>query len=114
MASSTKSDLEQTAELAALRRREYGRLDRGGQVYLDYTGAGLYAESQLSEHFELLRAGVFGNPHSANPTSAVTTELVEAARAAVLDFFNAPAGEYVAIFTPNATGALRLVGEAYP
>src|SRR5665811_1334376 len=29
-------------------------------------------------------------------------------------FFNASPEEYVAIFTPNATGALRLVGEAYP
>jgi molybdenum cofactor sulfurtransferase len=57
---------------------------------------------------------VFGNPHSANPTSAAATELVDRARAAVLRFFNAPEEEYVAIFTPNATGALRLVGEAYP
>jgi len=32
----------------------------------------------------------------------------------VLDFFRASPEEYVAIFTPNATGALRLVGEAYP
>ena len=57
---------------------------------------------------------VFGNPHSVNPTSAASTELVERARAAVLEFFNASPDEYVAIFTPNATGALRLVGEAYP
>ena len=42
------------------------------------------------------------------------TELVERARAAVLEFFRASPEEYVAIFTPNATGALRLVGEAYP
>ena len=42
------------------------------------------------------------------------TELVEQARAAVLEFFRASPDEYVAIFTPNATGALRLVGEAYP
>ena len=42
------------------------------------------------------------------------TELVERARAAVLEFFRASRDEYVAIFTPNATGALRLVGEAYP
>ena len=42
------------------------------------------------------------------------TELVERARAAVLEFFRASPDEYVAIFTPNATGALRLVGEAYP
>jgi selenocysteine lyase/cysteine desulfurase len=57
---------------------------------------------------------VFGNPHSINPTSAASTALVERARAYVLEFFDASPDEYVAIFTPNATGALRLVGEAYP
>ncbi len=100
--------------LDELRRSDYGRLDAGGHVYLDYTGAGLYADSQLAEHLELLRANVFGNPHSQNPTSAAMTELVEQARAAVLTFFAASPEEYMAIFTPNATGALRLVGEAYP
>jgi len=63
---------------------------------------------------ELLRRRVFGNPHSQNPTSAAMTELVESARAAVLAFFHASPDEYVAVFTPNATGALHLVGEAYP
>ena len=55
-----------------------------------------------------LRSNVFGNPHSLNPTSAAMTELVEQARAAVFHFFGAAPDEYVAIFTPNATGALRL------
>jgi selenocysteine lyase/cysteine desulfurase len=104
----------ESAKLAELRRSEYARLDAGGHVYLDYTGAGLYAESQLREHLELLRSSVFGNPHSINPTSTAMTELVEHARAAVLEFFRASAEEYEAIFTPNATGALRLVGEAFP
>jgi selenocysteine lyase/cysteine desulfurase len=62
----------------------------------------------------LLEAGVFGNPHSKNLTSMAMTELVEQARAAVLRFFNASPEEYTVIFTPNATGALKLVGEAYP
>jgi molybdenum cofactor sulfurtransferase len=104
----------ETTVLDELRRTEFARLDAGGHVYLDYTGAGLYADSQLAEHLELLRASVFGNPHSLNPTAAAMTELVESARAAVLDFFRASPEEYTAIFTPNATGALRLVGEAYP
>ena len=62
----------------------------------------------------MLRDGVFGNPHSANPTSSAATALVEQTRAAVLRYFNAPESEYACIFTPNATGAMRLVGEAYP
>jgi molybdenum cofactor sulfurtransferase len=103
-----------TEALDALRRSHFARLDTSGHVYLDYTGAGLYGDSQLDEHLEILRSNVFGNPHSLNPTSAATTELVESARAAVLAFFRASPEEYVAIFTPNATGALRLVGEAYP
>ena len=105
---------EETAALDELRRSDFARLDRGGHVYLDYTGGGLYAQSQLREHMRLLESGVFGNPHSINPTSAASTELVERARAYVLEFFNASPDEYVAIFTPNASGALRLVGEAYP
>ena len=31
----------------------------------------------------------------------------------VLSFFQAPRG-YTVIFTPNATGALKLIGEAFP
>ena len=97
-----------------LRRTDFARLDAGGHVYLDYTGAGLYATSQLDEHLELLRQNVFGNPHSVNPTASAMTGFVESARDAVLRFFRASPDEYVAIFTPNATGALRLVGESYP
>ncbi len=100
--------------LDELRTTDSARLDRAGQVYLDYTGGGLYADSQLREHLDLLTQGVFGNPHSQSPTSAASTALVERARAAVLAFFDASPDEYEAIFTPNATGALRLVGEAYP
>jgi selenocysteine lyase/cysteine desulfurase len=83
-------------------------------VYLDYTGGSLYAASQLEEHFQMLRDRVYGNPHSVNPTSSAATVLVEQTRADVLDYFNASASEYACIFTPNATGALRLVGESYP
>jgi selenocysteine lyase/cysteine desulfurase len=100
--------------LDELRATEYGYLDRDGHVYLDYTGSGLAAESQLRAHQARLRGGLFGNPHSENPTSAASTDRVESARRAVLRYLNASADEYAVIFTPNATGACRLVGEAYP
>ena len=61
-----------------------------------------------------MRDGVFGNPHSVNPTSSASTALVERARAAVLRHFNARRASTSASSPPNATGALRLVGEAYP
>jgi selenocysteine lyase/cysteine desulfurase len=97
-----------------LRSVEYARLDATGQIYLDYTGGGLYADSQLRRHNKLLSEHVFGNPHSSNPTSQAATQLVEHAREYVLKFFNADPDEYLAIFTQNASGALKLVGESYP
>lgn len=107
-------EFESTAFLDEVRRTDFARLDRSGQVYLDYTGGGLYAEAQLQEHFNLLRDHVFGNPHSFSTTSKVMTHMGERARSYVLKFFNASPDEYVAIFTQNATGALKLVGESYP
>jgi selenocysteine lyase/cysteine desulfurase len=97
-----------------LRASEYARLDAQGQVYLDYTGGSLYAAAQLRQHLDLLAGGVFGNPHSASPTSLAATDLAEGARRAVLAHFNAPPEEYSAVFTLNASGAIKLVGEAYP
>jgi molybdenum cofactor sulfurtransferase len=106
-------DYATTSALDDLRAAEYARLDAHGQVYLDYTGGGLHAASQVLEHAQLLNAQVLGNPHSANPSSIKMTQQVEQARAAVLAYFNG-VGEYTAIFTLNASGALKLVGESYP
>ncbi len=104
----------ETSTLDELRTSEYDSLERLGHVYLDYTGGGLYATSQLKAHHELLSSQIFGNPHSTNPTSQAMTCLVDSARAYVLEFFNADPDEYVCIFTQNASGALKLVGESYP
>ena len=103
-----------TSLLDDLRATEYGYLDEAGHVYLDYTGAGLPSRAQLRVHASRVYGNCYGNPHSQNPTSAASTLLVEHARRAVLRFFGTTADEYAVIFTPNATGACRLVGEAYP
>ena len=103
-----------TQILDELRRTEYARLDQGNHVYLDYTGGGLYAASQVQEHSRWLLDQVLGNPHSTNPTSLAATKAIEQTRKDVLQFFNASADEYVCVFTQNASGALKLIGEAYP
>lgn len=103
-----------TSALDEFRRVDYARLDEQDHVYLDYTGGGLYGESQVVEHATFMAENVFGNPHSGNPASLKMTEYVEEARAAVLEFFNASPSEYTVVFTANASGALRVVGEAYP
>ena len=106
-------DYARTRPLDDLRATEYGRLEARQQVYLDFTGGGLHAASQVREHALMLSEEVLGNPHSVNPSSMEMTRRVEQARQAVLAHFNA-SRDYTAIFTLNASGALKLVGESYP
>ena len=104
----------ETLNVETLRAREYPLLDAEGQVYFDYTAANLPPLSLMTRHADLLRGHLLGNPHSTNPASSFTSELVERARSAVLRFFNASADDWVVIFTANATQALKLIGESYP
>lgn len=106
-------EYDRTRRIDAVRTADYARLDAQGVAYLDYTGASLYADSQIARHVALLGAHVLGNPHSGSPASLAATHLVERARRAVIDWFGGGT-EYTAVFTANATGALKLVGEAYP
>ena len=103
----------ETAAVDDLRAADYARLDRLGHTYLDYTGGGLYAESQLRRHQELLAGAVLGNQHSQSPTSLASAALAREARDAVRRFFNAPEDEFEIVFTANASGAPKLVGEAF-
>ncbi len=107
-------NFQKTSVMDEIRKDDYPNLDLHGHIYLDYTGAGLYAQSQLQKHHDLMSSNVFGNPHSSNPTSLAMTRLVEKTRETVLGFFNAYPKEYICIFTHNASGALKLVGESYP
>ena len=96
-------DYSTTASIDEMRSAEFSRLDAEGHVYLDYTGGSLYAISQLQQHMELLASGVFGNPHSTNPTSLLSGKLIEEARQYIKDYFNAE--DYQLVFTANAPQA---------
>jgi len=95
-----------------LRDKEFSRLDKLGQTYLDFTGGNLHPSSLLEMHYQLLQKTILGNPHSTNPSSQMSTKLVEEARNKILQYFNAD--DYYCIFTSNASGALKIVGECYP
>ncbi|KAF5364510.1 hypothetical protein D9757_011974 [Collybiopsis confluens] len=123
--------------LDTLRRTDYTRLsrissDRSSDIetYVDYMGGSLYPESLIRVHTEFLAGNVLGNTHSISGrklkflwhSSQLSLRHAEEARRAVLEFFGAPppsegihddSNEYMVIFTPNASGALKLVGEAY-
>lgn len=61
-------------KLEQIRERELKRMH--GAVYLDYTGAGIYQESQVRKCSDLLLDELLGNSHSRNPSSIKTEELV--------------------------------------
>lgn len=105
-------DSDDDAFFNSLRYNEFGRLDKQGQVYLDYTGGNLYPESLVEKHLACLTKEVYGNPHSVNPSSRLSGKLINKTREKVLEFFNA--SEYYCVFTQNASGALQIVGECYP
>lgn len=101
------------ASLTSLRKREFSRLDRSSSVYLDYTGAALYASSLVKSHAKWLGSSIAGNPHSTSPASLASSRAMDQARAAVLEFFDADPEVYDVVWTPNATGGFRIVGETY-
>ena len=105
----------ETAVVDELRVSDFARLDAAGTSTSTTPAAACYAESQLAEHVRAAaRATCSATRTRSTPPRRRCTELVERRARRVLDFFRASPDEYVAIFTPNATGALRLVGEAYP
>ncbi|KAK8812629.1 hypothetical protein WA538_003841 [Blastocystis sp. DL] len=83
-------------------------------VYLDYTGAGMYRDSQIRECEKQLVNHLYGNAHSRSPSSIKTENEVESIREKVLRFFNADPEEYTVVFTSGATGALHTIGESFP
>ncbi|MHC5909301.1 aminotransferase class V-fold PLP-dependent enzyme, partial [Streptomyces sp. S6] len=106
--------MNRPSDLTFLREAEFPYLDAADHAYLDYTGAALAPLSLVRASAARLGSGVYGNPHTASPASLASTRLVEEAREAVLAFCGASPREYAVVFTPNATGAIRLVAEAYP
>jgi len=97
-----------------LRRREFARLDEQRHTYADYTGSALYGASQIRAQQALLAGGIFGNPHSASPSSRASSETIERVRDLVLRFFDVDASSHDVIFTANTSAAIKLVAESYP
>jgi selenocysteine lyase/cysteine desulfurase len=101
-------------DFSELRAREFSRLDATGTIYLDYTGSALYPESLVKQDARRLLSDVFGNPHSESGPSLASTDSLEEARTLTLRFFDADPAEYDLVFTANASGAMRILAEAFP
>jgi selenocysteine lyase/cysteine desulfurase len=112
--SAAQTPARDTFDFAALRRREFARLDAQRHCYLDYTGSALYGVSQVRAHMRVLRDGVFGNPHSESSTARASTAIIARARDAVLRFLDVDESSHVVCFTANTSAAIKLVAESYP
>jgi molybdenum cofactor sulfurtransferase len=104
------------------------------EIYLDYAGAALPTQSQLSAIFRDLSARtVFANPHSTGPAATRSTIGIQTAKRRVLEHFDATPGRFASIrdppigatpdqchpgydlvFTSGATEGLRVVAERFP
>jgi selenocysteine lyase/cysteine desulfurase len=107
------ADVELGFDFAALRAREFARLDAHGHAYLDYAATALYGASQLRAHHAVLADGVFGNPHSESRPSRAGAAVIEAARRQVLAWFDVDEASHAVCFTANASAAIKLVAESY-
>ena len=65
-------DYPRTRIVDDLRRRDFSRLERSGEVYLDYTGSGLYPESLVRRHADW-RDPRSGQPSLREPASRAST-----------------------------------------
>lgn len=83
---------------------------KGMQHYLDYTGAAIAPSSMLDEMNKAMKERVHANPHSFGGTK----EVIERVRQRVLSWLGTREGDYHIVFTSGATGALKMVGEAFP
>ncbi|KAF9649497.1 PLP-dependent transferase [Thelephora ganbajun] len=99
--------------LDSLRKSDFTRLEKSGEVYVDYMGGSLYPESLVRMHSAFLQENVLGNTHSVSNSAQLSADCMQEARESVLAFFRAPP-EYTVVFTANATAALKLVGESFP
>ncbi|KAH7012673.1 pyridoxal phosphate-dependent transferase [Microdochium trichocladiopsis] len=94
-----------------LRAAEYPHMNNG--VYLDHSGATIYAKSAIESFTEKMLTGLYGNPHSENAPARLSSNIVEDVRAKTLDFLGANPEHFDLVFVANATAAIKLVGEAF-
>ncbi|KAK6495032.1 hypothetical protein TWF481_003059 [Arthrobotrys musiformis] len=60
-----------------------------------------------------MASNLFGNPHSASPSSMLSSERVENVRSRVLKFFNASPDHFDLVFVANATAGIKLVMDGF-
>jgi len=94
-----------------MREGEYPTLKDA--LYLDHAGTTPYSKRLMDRFHTDMMANLFGNPHSASPSSQRSTLEVESVRVQLLHLFKADPEYFDLVFTSNATAAIKLVMEAF-
>ncbi|KXT10259.1 hypothetical protein AC579_6611 [Pseudocercospora musae] len=105
----SRSPIEDSMDL--LRLLEYPQML--GKTYLDHAGTTPWAKSLINTYAASMADTLYGNPHSEHKPSRDADDRVERTRRKALEFFNADPDDFELIFTPNATGAIKLVHDCF-
>ncbi|KAH6675526.1 molybdenum cofactor sulfurase [Halenospora varia] len=99
------------SNVETFREKEYPMLQDA--VYLDHAGTALYSRSLMERFTTDMISHLYGNPHSASPSSQLSTSRIEDTRLNVLRFFKADPEEFDIVFVANATAGIKLVADAF-
>lgn len=81
---------------------------------MDHAATTLYCRSQLDAYYKELSTTLYGNPHSHNESSELTSSIIEESRDLVLKHFNTDRDSYSVVFTAGCTASLKLLAESFP
>ena len=95
------------------RMREYEYPMLKDAIYLDHAGTTIYSKALMGRFHTDMMANLYGNPHSASPSSQKSTDEIENVRLQLLQLFNADPDHFDLVFTANATAAIKLVSDAF-
>ncbi|KAI1119620.1 PLP-dependent transferase [Nemania sp. NC0429] len=99
------------SDVEALRQKEYSHMGHG--VYLDHSGATIYAKSTVDGFASKMVTGLYGNPHSENSPAKLSGDVVDHVREKMLNFFGANPKDFDLVFVANATAAVKLVADCF-
>ncbi|KAF2168768.1 hypothetical protein M409DRAFT_65177 [Zasmidium cellare ATCC 36951] len=97
--------------ISSMRHDEYSMLS-DDSLYLDHAGTTLYSKRLMGRFHTEMMANLYGNPHSASPSSQRSTQMIQSIRLQCLRHFHADPEHFDLVFTANTTAAIKLVADA--
>ncbi|KAH8203618.1 hypothetical protein TruAng_002251 [Truncatella angustata] len=98
-------------KVEAIRMNEYPHMNNG--VYLDHSGATIYAKSAIESFSRKMITNLYGNPHSENLPAQASGNVVDEVREKTLRFLGADPVHFDLVFVTNATAGIKLVAESF-